>query len=392
YYTNPARGNIANCSFGLAIDPDNDKYIYRGSNYNGLVRYNLEDPEDILHLSRDNDPDAGKPGYIKVVDHADIWDILCRFNNPQFDSNGDLYLSHNNLEGEGQRYELWRWSAENRKASVTAERFRPFDRYILPGIEGSNSDLMLVCRHRSNANKIIILASHNETERRLIILDHKGTFTTPSDDKFVIMSGGTDQDGGTFNITGINGFYEDPESGLIWISSDSGVYTMNLSRQNSSTATLNRVKVARNDGTNLADYLLNEVKVNSIIDDGQGRKWYSTSGGLVCTSSDGRRILGEFTAENSPLPSDNVLSAGYNPANGSILISTDRGIAEFHPSGGTVGTDGSSNVRAYPNPVEPDYYGYVTIDGIPDNSLVKIADSGGGLVRELGRAESGSIQ
>ena len=40
----------------------------------------------------------------------------------------------------------------------------------------------------------------------------------------------------------------------------------------------------------------------------------------------------------------------------------------------------------------PDYFGYVTIDGLPDNALVKIVDAEGNLTRELGRAEAGSIQ
>ena len=40
----------------------------------------------------------------------------------------------------------------------------------------------------------------------------------------------------------------------------------------------------------------------------------------------------------------------------------------------------------------PDYYGWVTIDGMPDNSLVKVVDSEGNIVRELGRAEGGTVQ
>ena len=171
------------------------------------------------------------------------------------------------------------------------------------------------------------------------------------------------------------------------------VHTFNADQITGSSAVLNRIKVSRNDGTSLADYLLNEVPVNHITSDNQGRKWFSTTGaGLVCTSSDGRNVLGEFTTDNSLIPSNNVYSAAYNPATNSIMVSTECGMAEFFPSGSSRADSDKLEVRAYPNPVTPDYYGYVNIDGLPDGVLVKVVDAAGGLVRELGIAESGSIQ
>lgn len=58
---------------------------------------------------------------------------------------------------------------------------------------------------------------------------------------------------------------------------------------------VNRVKVPRNDGTNLADYLLDGVSVNDIAIDGANRKWFgSSTSGLYLTSSDGSEILEHF--------------------------------------------------------------------------------------------------
>lgn len=74
------------------------------------------------------------------------------------------------------------------------------------------------------------------------------------------------------------------------------------------------------------------------------------------------------------------------------MISTDRGLCEFFIGGSASRPAQEDEVRAYPNPVTPDYYGWVTIDGLPDNALVKIVDAQGNLVRELGKAEAGSIQ
>ena len=152
-----------------------------------------------------------------------------------------------------------------------------------------------------------------------------------------------------------------------------------------------RIKVPRNDGTNLADYLLHGVTVNSIMADSKGRKWFGTNGaGLVCTSSDGREILRTYTASNSKLPSDYVYAVCENMANGSFMISTDKGLCELYMSGPA--ESGGSSVRAYPNPVHPDYYGYVTVDGLPDGAMVKIVDVAGNVIKECGSADAGEAR
>ena len=155
---------------------------------------------------------------------------------------------------------------------------------------------------------------------------------------------------------------------------------------------MNRIKVARNDGTNLADYLFNGTSVTGITADKQNRKWFSTiGGGLVCTSSDGREILYQLTTDNSYIPDNDVYGLCYIPTTNSILISTAKGLAEFFPSGSASGEDYDS-VKVYPNPVRPDYLGWITIEGLIEGSIVKIVDASGSLVRELGPAEGGIVQ
>ena len=47
-----------------------------------------------------------------------------------------------------------------------------------------------------------------------------------------------------------------------------------------------------------------------------------------------------------------------------------------------------SDIYAYPNPVRPEYSGSITIKGLMDNSLVKIADVQGNVIWN-GRSEGG---
>ena len=72
-----------------------------------------------------------------------------------------------------------------------------------------------------------------------------------------------------------------------------------------------------------------------------------------------------------------------------MMISTDKGLAELYLSAASSDESGKNNVKSYPNPVRPDYYGYVTISGLADNALVKIVDAAGNLIKELGFAAVG---
>jgi flagellar hook assembly protein FlgD len=46
------------------------------------------------------------------------------------------------------------------------------------------------------------------------------------------------------------------------------------------------------------------------------------------------------------------------------------------------GKDNYDNVYAYPNPVKPDYTGWITVTGLMDNSLVKITDAAANVVTQ----------
>ena len=64
--------------------------------------------------------------------------------------------------------------------------------------------------------------------------------------------------------------------------------------------TINHLKVPRNDGTNLADYLLDNTDVTCIAVDGSNRKWIGTStSGVLLVNEDGSEIIEQFTTEIS---------------------------------------------------------------------------------------------
>lgn len=377
---------------GMVQDPDNPDVFYFGSLLNGLLRYNITDMSDLLHMTRSND-NPSYPGHVSVQEPYKGWGSAFMLLNPRFDSKGNLVLAHVNVEDKDNfKAEIWMWTPEQRRASTSPETFQPFIRLKVDGLKPNKANLALPLNGNSTKDMIVYFP-FNMYQRTLAVYDHNGTPAETSDDRqaSVEMTSLEDSDG-KLSCKYYYCAVEDPSTGLVWVGTDNGVFTFDPARQFQEPGRVSRIKVSRNDGTSLADYLLAGTTVNDISIDSSGRKWFSISGGgVVCTSPDGKTILEEITSENSMLPSDQVYATCYNPSTNSIMAATSVGLCEYF-LGSQGATAAASDVRAYPNPVRHDYYGWVTIDGLEENAIVKIADSAGNIVRELGPASSGRVQ
>ena len=152
------------------------------------------------------------------------------------------------------------------------------------------------------------------------------------------------------------------------------------------------VKVPRNDGTNLADYLLAGLDITAIAVDGGGRKWFGTKGtGVYLISADNMKQLQHFTTTNSHLLSNNIQSISINDVTGEVFFATDNGLCSYM-SDATKAVDSPNDetTYAYPNPVKPGYTGPITIVGLSLNVDVKIVTTNGVLVAE-GTSNGGSF-
>jgi len=394
----PERTDVAIDPNGITIDVDNPEYAYMGSYESGIIRLNLSNPNDILHMTHPGDADAGKPGYVKIVETIDWFPQLCNFVQPKFDNDGNLWTIRAASRQKDKMYlEVYVWPAEARRASTSADTFRPWTVYSYPDEEMTNFAHVLPLRS-SRARNVVVIVTNAVTPggdnlgTDIYLLDNKGTIDNHNDDVLLKLDTFIDQDGTSVQFDYILDVHEDLSTGLVWVGTTAGVFTLDPLAQTSTTAAINRIKVSRNDGTSLADYLLNDARVSRIIDV-NGKKWFALDGGgIVVASSDGRQVLREIATSNSELPSDKVYDLCYNPESNSMMISTGSGMAEYYMSGAAGSGEDLSGVRIYPNPVRPDYFGYVTIDGLIDNALVKIIDAGGNTVKELGLAEDGEVK
>ncbi len=238
----------------------------------------------------------------------------------------------------------------------------------------------------------------------LRVLNINGTPEDDSDDLFMgsVYDSSYDQFVGSFTITDaetgddmdrVTTMAEDKD-GTLWIGTTVGLLTCTTNSKIFSTGTVefNRVKVPRNDGTNLADYLLDDVFINDIDVDGANRKWIATSeDGLYLVSANGYETVQHFTKSNSPLLSDNVTKIAVDPSSDLVYILTDGGLQSYKSDAITPAST-LKDVKIFPNPASlTTGPGYISITGLEADSHVFITDvsgarvfygqSNGGLVR-----------
>ena len=252
------------------------------------------------------------------------------------------------------------------------------------GYTGGQDIRILFCKKSS----LVVIGSNNG---RVLVWNTRGTTKDFSDDQWIYLgSKMTDQDGNEITPRQKDAIVEDLD-GTIWFGTYEGVFSIAPSRLFSNSPVFTHVKVPRNDGTNLADYLLATDNVVDISVDASNRKWMATTtSGVYCVSPSGDKIIQNFTADNSPLPTDFINCIYADRSGGTIYIGTDNCLLSY--SGDTSAPrDSFDEMLIYPNPVRPEFRGYVTISGLMDKSLVKITDSSGALVAQ-GRSESGSYR
>lgn len=187
----------------------------------------------------------------------------------------------------------------------------------------------------------------------------------------------------------IHSVSEDKE-GNIWLSTSTGpLYLTPADVQN---GRVTQHKVPRNDGTDLADYLLTNVEIRCVRADGANRKWIGTSDGVFLISADCNKLVQHFTTSNSSLLS-NIVNDILVDANSNIVyFATDNGLCSYASDATQPAeTMDKDNVYAYPNPVTPDYTGDVTIVGLSFDADVKIVTSNGSLVN-TGRSTGGTYR
>lgn len=337
----------------IIINPKDKKHFFAGSFGNGLFEFR-DDKFYKWHNHTNSTLETILPhnplNYIRVDGFA-------------FDSEGNLFMTNSYV---GNYLQMLKPDGSWKGFDYPKKVFTNFSSVVIP---------------KAVPNQKWIASRRNSTG--IIVTDNKGTLENMSDDGYKFMSSFVDADkGGYITPKDMSALVED-KNGVIWVGTNEGpLLFFNPSRAFEDNYTCSRVKIAREDGTELADYLLETERVTAIAVDGANRKWLGTEGsGLYLVSENGQNIIKHFTTVNSALLSNNILDIAINERNGEVFVGTSAGLISYRGDASEAG-DTFGEVYAFPNPVRENYKGVITITGLVAKTHVKITDVAGNLVFE----------
>ena len=349
----------------VVVDPQDEKRVIASTGRMGL--YEFRDYRFAKHVSLQNSPlqsaAAGSPFYVRV-------------DGLNYDRKGNL------------------WMVNNTQQDTILRAVRPdgtWKSFYIEPLKGAPTCEKTLIDQKGR----LWVASRRTVDRHiggLLCLDYNETLDNTKDDVFTYRTSFLNQDGKSYTLEGVYCMAEE-DNGSIWVGTKVGLFVVsNPDDWHKSDFRVTQIKVPRNDGTNLADYLLSDIAVTALAIDGAGRKWIGTeSNGLYLVSPDGLQILEHFEEDNSPLLSNTVYAIAPNLETGEIMIGTDKGLCAYQ-SAATQPTPSldKSKMKVYPNPVRPEYRGTVRVTGLTGNAEVKVVTTSGEVVA-AGRSTGGTF-
>jgi ligand-binding sensor domain-containing protein len=335
----------------IIVNPSNEKQVYASSFFSGLLRIEDDIPNFLY-----NEKNSGLetltyegPNYIDV-----------RINGTAFGRTGNLWVTNSRIKN-------------GLKVLKTDGQWQSYSTSTIL----SNAESTSYANIAIDKNNVKWISTSNEG----VIGFNESTNT------FKKMTFGTDA--GNLPIADVRSVAIDTKNQL-WIGTTKGLRVLsNVGNfQTESQLKANPIIIMED---NLAQELMYEQFITSIVVDGANNKWIGTAdSGVFMVSPNGQETKYHFTINNSPLPSNTVNDIKINSATGEVFIATNKGMISFKGIA-TGANENLNNVYVYPNPVRPTYSGTVKVAGLIDKANIKITDIEGNLVYET-TSEGGTVE
>ncbi len=341
----PAFASIVDM-ISIEQDPNNKNKIYCCTGSSGILEIDFSDSKNIsVKAHNDTTGSTLTPLYghiVKAMDaHLDqdmnLWVVNHSFTNP---------ISVKTASGEWETFDY------------VDERYE-YGQFIIT---------------EDNYKWVIVRRGHG-----LFVFNDNGTIDNENDDFYKYIS--IKDRNSNLISNDIYSIAQDKDE-QIWVGTNDGIAVFysprNIYRDNNFYAS--RIIIDINDNN---QYLMKDKRVTAIAVDGANRKWIGTqNSGVFLVSEDGTEQFNNFNTENSPLPSNEIKSISIDNESGEVFIATGNGLMSYRGEA-IEGKAFFNDVYTFPNPVESDYSGPITITGLVENSIVKITDIAGNIVTEL---------
>lgn len=320
------------------LPQEDGKKVYIGSYTNGLIVLNTGNGV-MEYYNKTNSTLAGKPG----DENND------RVAGLAMDKNGDLWISN--------------FGAPKPISVFTKEgTWKSFN-------VSSNLDLRDVTIDENGVKWFII------DREGVLVYDDNGTLQDETDDRQRILS----KSNTNLQSNKVNTIEMDLD-GNVWLGSEDGPVVFECGGDVFREECKGSRRKTVLEG--IPAYVLDDVSITAIETDGANRKWFGCFNGVFVQSPTGEDQLYHFTAENSPLPDNQIIDLAYDGTTGRMYIGTAKGVVSIRTLTSSGGKNQQSDIYAFPNPVRPDYNGPIAIKGLARDSNVKITDINGRLIYE----------
>ncbi len=350
----------------VTVNPENPDQVYFGSWGRGLAEFNTTLPFKIYQDT--NTLYTNNFGQISsAIQRREAWkpNLWIGTGESVYDEEGNIWIT-NTYQKNGLLVRL-----------VDGSWFS----YNLSALYSSDETAMYDIEIDDNGYKWIAMAKDND----IIVYDDRGTIKDISDDRSVRLT----RTEGLGSIPGARGIkIEKDKDGLIWIGTSDGI-AVHFNPSGVFDRDYDFDRVIFFDGENNEVVLQNSI-VTEIAIDGFNRKWIGTeNSGVILLSEDGKETILEFNIDNSPLLSNSISAISIDDETGEVYIATSKGLVSYRGEA-ISGAKDLINVTIYPNPVRPDYTGNIAINGLLNNTSVKITDINGTLINEI-KSQGGQV-
>ena len=334
-------------SIAVTTDDSNDEIVYASSMGDGVIQYKNGTPVQSYNEKNAFKETAGGYG-----------SGYCYIDGLAFDKNGNL----------------WMTSSEVNHAVLVLDKAGAWHRLDIEQLRGvyTINDILI-----TSTNDKWIYVPRNTP--KLVMIPNSESLDEVSSYEFTTL---IDTDGKELTPSNYTCVAEDKD-GYIWVGTNRGAVYFTKPRissaEDKAATRCTRVKYTNEETGNLA-YFLDNVVVTTLKVDAGNRKWIGTKGnGVYVLDNDNETIVYQFNTTNSPLLSDNIYDIEINDKTGEVFIGTDKGLNSYQGEA-SEGKSDYSEIYAYPNQVRPEQMDKVTIEGLMDNSNVKITDLNGNII------------
>lgn len=323
----------------IAVDP-RDKKLYVGSFGGGLIEFESPTNFKINKQGSTIGVTIGDPGSYRVGGLA-------------FDTENNLWISN----------------------------FGAANNFVVKKADGTWKQMRVPFVIRDNMVGGIVIDDFNQKwiqvpqGNGVYVLNHGASIDNTSDDRWKWFQ--TGRGNGNLPSNVVNAIAKDKD-GFIWLGTDKGIGIVQCPGE---VFTANGCETFQPivQFDNFAGLLFQDEEVKAIAVDGANRKWIGTKNGVWLISADGEKVIERFTAETSPLLSNEIIRIAIDPVSGEVYFSTFNGICSYRGSA-TEALATADKILVFPNPVPSGYSGTIAIKGLPNNSFVKIIELNGRLV------------